>query len=44
MNIALLSAAVNWDGYFNGLVFGAFIGLVIGIVYKLCFSGPGRQA
>jgi hypothetical protein len=44
MDTELLLAAVNWGGYFNGLVIGALIGLGIGIVYKLCFGGPGRQA
>lgn len=44
MNIELFAAAVNWDGYFNGGVMGGLIGLGIGLVYKICFSGAGRQA
>ena len=44
MNIELLLASVNWEGYFNGGFIGAVVGLGIGIVYKLCFRGPGRQA
>ena len=44
MNIELLFAAVDWDGYFNGGTVGAVIGLGIGLVYKFCFGGPGRQS
>jgi hypothetical protein len=44
MNIDLLLAAVNWEGYCNGTAVGALVGLGIGFVYKFCFGGPGRQA
>ena len=44
MNIDLLLAAVDWDGYFNGGLTGALVGLGIAFVYKFCFGGPGRQA
>lgn len=44
MNIELLLATVNWEGYFNGGIIGGLVGLGIAIVYKVCFGGPGRQA
>ena len=45
MNLeSLLLAAVDWNGYANGAIYGALIGGGIGLVYKYCFGGPGRQA
>ena len=43
MHFDLLIASVNWEGYFNGTFVGGLIGLGVGVVYKLCFGGPGRQ-
>ena len=44
MESLLLAASVDWGGYVNGLIYGSLIGGGIGLVYKLCFAGPGRQA
>lgn len=44
MESPLFLAAFSWEGWFNGGVVGGLIGLGIGLIYKFCFGGPGRQA
>ena len=40
---SIFFAAANGGGWFDGAVIGGVVGLGIGVVYKLCFGGPGRQ-
>jgi uncharacterized membrane-anchored protein YjiN (DUF445 family) len=44
MDIQFILAAFSLDGWINGTIIGGLIGLAVGVVYKCCFSGPGRQA
>ena len=44
MAIQMVLSTVDWNGWLNGAIIGGFVGLGVGMIYKFCFGGPGRQA